>query len=67
MNRLLKAPEAAKVMNISYGYFRRLMLSDDHPPFYDFGKKCRRFDEGELLDWIESRKRTSGADSALDE
>ncbi len=67
MNRLLKAPEAAKVMGVSYGYFRRLMLSSNHPPFYDFGKKCRRFDEGELIGWMESRKRESGVNKALDE
>lgn len=59
MNRLLTAPEAAEVLNISYSYFRKLMMKGECPPYYDFGRNVRRFDEKDLLMWKESRKRNA--------
>jgi predicted DNA-binding transcriptional regulator AlpA len=54
MSALLTAAQTAKMLGISYSYFRHLMAKDPKavPPFLVIGK-CRRWREESIAKWAE--------------
>lgn len=54
----LSTPQVAEFLNVSPSYLNKLRLSGGGPRFVKIGRRVA-YDIADLIDWAESRKRTS--------
>ena len=62
ISRLLTAPEAADLLNVSTSFLMKARLRGDGPRYRKVGRAVRYF-EADVLDWLKARARTSTSEN----